>query len=75
MHNIPIVIAKPKEPPFGSNFDFINPGIGVKIAEGKRTKNPGTFYEDIIGKTSKAKYLDQQEKNGIFQSGMKEKLN
>ena len=53
MDKIPVVITKPLVPPAGSNFDLINPGVGVKIAEGKKIKYPEAYYEDIVGKTSK----------------------
>ena len=66
MNLIPVVIARPLVPPAGSNFDLMNPGVGVKIAEGKKVKHTEVLFEDLVGKTSKARYLDIQEKVGGF---------
>ena len=71
MNQIPIVIQRPLVAPAGSNFEFMHPGVGVKIAQGKKVKLTDLMFEDIEGKSSRAKYLENQEKKGGFQSAMK----
>eukprot|EP00347_Sterkiella_histriomuscorum_P021196 403334877 len=72
LNQIPIVISKPQPIPAGSFFEVMNPGIGVKIKEGKITKEQDEPYEKYYGKTSRAAYMLKQEKDGLFQSSMKE---
>ena len=48
--------------PGGSNFHYMQPNVGVKIKEGKMVKESEEMFGEAVGKTSKAKYLEMQEK-------------
>ncbi|CDW74238.1 UNKNOWN [Stylonychia lemnae] len=73
LQTMPIVFNRPQPAPGGSFFDQINPSIGTKIQEGKRIKESDEKYEKVVGKTSRASYLEKQERVGMFQSSMKDK--